>query len=304
MSEKATVVTSETLLQHITGAPAATPAAAAAPAANEPVNSGEEGKKGAEPNAQDGQPQPKKKPLIEELVRTRHERNEARTENAQLRAELSELRDQMQAAQAMPAPKEPDPKPQRSEFVSDDDYQEALTDWKVDQKLAERQREEQQARITAAQQQLADNWDRRREAVKTEIPDWHEVVSASEIDLPNPIYTAIVESDLGPQITYYLAKNPDEARLLRGMSLTSAIRMLGKLEDRLAAEKVPAPAAKKDEPKPAAQAATVAPEKSKAPPPIDPLSDASSPVEKPASQMTYAEYKAKRQQEQAAGRKR
>ncbi|WP_232071716.1 hypothetical protein [Paraburkholderia pallida] len=303
MSEKATVVTSETLLQHITGAPAATPAAAAAPAANEPAKPGEEGKKGAETTAQEGQ-QPKKKPLIEELVRTRHERNEARTEIEVLRAELAEAREQMQAAQAMPAPKDPDPKPQRAQFVSDDDYQEALTDWKVDQKLAERQRDEQQARINAAQQQLSDNWNRRLEVAKTELTDFDDVVGKSEVDLPNHIYVAVVESDIGPQIAYYLAQNPDEARLLKGMSPTAALRMLGKLEDRLAAEKEAPAAAKKEEPKPAAKAATAAPEKSKAPPPIDPLSDASSPVEKPAAQMTYQEYKAMREQQAKASRKR
>jgi hypothetical protein len=306
MSKTATVVTSETLMQQLTGAaPAATPAAAAATSATLPANSGDEGKTGAESTGQESQQQqPKKKPLIEELVRTRHERNEARTESDQLRAELSELREQMQAAQAMPAPKEADPKPQRAQFVSDEDYQEALTDWKVDQKLAERQRDEQQARITAAQKQLSDNWNRRLEVAKTDLTDFDEVVGKSEVDLPNHIYVAVVESDIGPQIAYYLAQNPDEARLLKGMSPTAALRMLGKLEDRLAAEKDPAPATKKEEPKPAAQAATVVPERSKAPAPIEPLSDASSPVEKPASQMTYQEYKAKRQQEQAAARKR
>ncbi|MCP3709735.1 hypothetical protein M3I54_22590 [Paraburkholderia sp. CNPSo 3274] len=301
MSKTATVVTSETLMQRLTGeAPAATPAADAAPATPAPEKTGEEGKTGIEtPVGQESpQQQPKKKPLIEELVRTRHERNDARTEAEVLRAELAELREQMQAAQATPAPKEPDPKPERAQFVTEADYHEALTDWKVDQKLAERQQEEQQARMQAAQQQLADSWDRRGKAARETMPDYDDVVGKSEIDLPNPIYMAIVESDYGHELAYYLAKNPDEARLLRGMSLTSAVRMLGKLEDRLAADKAPA---KKDAP---AAAASATPEKSKAPAPIEPLSDASGSAEKPTSQMTYAEYKAMRQQQEAARRKR
>lgn len=281
MSETRTVVTSETLMQHL----------GAAPAEPKPETTGEEAK-GAETSEQ--AQQPKKKPLIEELVRTRHERNEARTEIEQLRAELAEARQQMQAAQAQPAPKELDPKPERSQFVTEGDYLEALSDWKVDQKLAERQQEEQQARANAAQQQLADNWAKRLTAAKTELTDFDDVVGKSEVDLPNHIYVAVVESDLGPDLAYYLAQNPDEARLLKGMSPTAALRMLGKLEDRLAAEKAPA----KGEQKPATN--TAAPEKSKAPAPIEPLKDASGPVEKPTSQMTYQEYRAHRQAQQAA----
>lgn len=285
-----TVVTSESLMQHLAGN-------TAAPETPKPEPTGEEVKTGAETPEQ--QTQPKKKPLIEELVRTRHERNEARGENTALQAELAELRQQMQAAQAQPAPKELDPRPQRAQFVSDDDYQEALTDWKVDQKLAERQQEEQQARANAAQQQLADNWQKRLTAAKTELTDFDDVVGKSEVDLPNHIYVAVVESDLGPDLAYYLAQNPEEARLLKGMSPTAALRMLGKLEDRLAAEKAPP---KKDEPKPGTKTNTAPPEKSKAPPPIDPLKDASGPVEKDTAQMTYQEYKAHRQQQ--AGQRR
>lgn len=296
MSESRTVVTSESFMQQLTGA-APTPAPETKP---EPT--GEETKEAVETAGQETQQQPKKKPLIEELVRTRHERNEVRTENEQLRAELAELREQMQTAQAQPAPKELDPKPMRSQFVSDDDYAEALTDWKVDQKLQERQQEEQQARANAAQEALAQNWEKRLRMAKEDLKDFDDVVGKSEIDLPNHIYVAVVESDLGPELAYYLAQNPDEAKLLKGMSPTSALRTLGKLEDRLADAKKPAPETKKDEPKGSTQQ-NVAPEKSKAPPPIDPLKDATGSVEKPTSQMTYAEYKAFRQKQQAGQRR-
>lgn len=277
MSDSRVVVTSESLLAQLTQT-----------AEPKPATTGEE--KPAEtpdppPKEVEQQPKPKK-PLIEELVRTRHERNEARTEAEQLRVELDELRQQMQTAQAMPAPKDPDPKPERSQFVSDEDYQEALTDWKVDQKLAERQQQEQQARMSAAQQQMQDNWTRRLNAAKADLQDFDEVVGKSEIDLPNHLYVALVESDTGPELAYYLAKNPDEAQRLKAMSPTAALRMLGKLEDRLAEEEAPAKDEKKESPKP---------ETSKAPPPIEPLKDASTPVEKPTDKMTYQEYKAHRQ---------
>ncbi|NIE67469.1 hypothetical protein [Burkholderia sp. Ax-1719] len=303
MSETRTVVTSENLMQHITGAQPATEAK---------TETAVESKE-AEAAAATGESsqQPKKVSIVKELVETRHERNALRGEVsaargetdaanarvAQLESELAEIRAGMSAAAAQPAPKELDPKPQRAQFVSDEDYQEALTDWKVDQKLAEQQQAEQQARADAAQQQLSDNYAKRLAIAKAEIPDFDEVVGKSEINLPDHLYVAIVESDIGPRLAYYLSQNPDEAALLKGMTPTAALRTLGKLEDRLAAEKKPAaantePAAKKKEP-----------EVSKAPAPIEPLKDASTPVEKPTSQMTYQEYKAHRQAQQASKRR-
>jgi regulator of replication initiation timing len=292
MSETRTVVTSETLMAHITGQ------APAAPEAKTPEPTGEEQKTGAEATGQEGEQKGKKKPLIEELVRTRHERNEAKTENEQLRAELEQLRQRIDASQTVAPVKDPDPKPVRTQFVSDDDYMEALADWTADRKLAERQQEDQQARIQAAQQQMGENWERRLEVAKVTLTDYDDVVGKSDIDLPNPIYMAIVEADLGPEISYYLAKNPDEVRLLKGMTLTAAVRMIGKLEDRLEREKETPKTEEKKEAKPVVQ-----PEKSKAPPPIEPLKDATGSVEKPTSQMTFAEYKAHRAA-QAAARKR
>lgn len=289
MSETRTVVTSETLMAHLTGE------APAAPEPKTPEPAGEEVETGAEATGQEGEQKGKKKPLIEELVRTRHERNAAKTENEQLRVELEQLRQRMDASQTVAPVKDPDPKPMRTQFVSDDDYMEALADWTADKKLAERQQEDQQARIQATQQQLADNWQRRLDAAKESLPDYDDVVGKSEIDLPTPIYMAIVEADLGPEISYYLAKNPEEVRLLKGMSVTTALRTLGKLEDRLEREKeAPKTEAKKD------TKTAITPEKSKAPPPIEPLSDASSPVEKPTEKMTFAEYKAHRQAQQGS----
>jgi hypothetical protein len=182
---------------------------------------------------------------------------------------------------------------------------EALAEWTADRKLEERQQEAQQARAAAVQEQLIDDWQRRLDLAKADLADFDEVVGKSEIDMPNHLYFAIVESDVGPQLAYYFAKNPDEARLLKGMSPTAALRTLGKLEDRLLAEQATAiMSPEKKDPAPAAAAsAQKTPEVSKAPPPIDPLRDASTPVEKPTSQMTFQEYKAHRAAQQAARRR-
>src|SRR6202012_5793298 len=109
---------------------------------------------------------------------------------------------------------------ERSQFVSDADFMEALADWTADRKLEERQQEAQQARANAAQQQMIDEWQKRLDVAKTDLTDFDEVVSKSEVDMPNHLYFAIVESDVGPQLAYYFAQNPDAARLLTGIRPT------------------------------------------------------------------------------------
>jgi hypothetical protein len=302
MSESRTVVTSETLMAQLIGDTQKPPAETQA----SPENTGDDGNPLAETQIaeqqQNSQHKPRK-PLVEELIKTRHERNEARAREsdanarvAQLQAELEEVRQRLHA-QPNVQPAKDDPRPERSQFVSDADYQEALTDWKVDQRIKEREQEQETANVQAAQRQLADNWQRRLEAAKADLTDFDEVVGNSSIELPNHLFAAVVESDYGPQLAYHFAQHPEEARKLMAMSPTEALKMLGRLEDAMAA-----PVQKPNQQ--SVQPAAKQPETSKAPPPIDPLKNASTPVEKPTSQMTYQEYKAHRAAQQAAQRRR
>ena len=45
----------------------------------------------------------------------------------------------------------------------------------------------------------------------------------------------IFDSDLGPELTYYLGKNPTEAARLRGLLRIQVTKELGRLEDRFQA---------------------------------------------------------------------
>jgi len=251
----------------------------------------------AEENKGAEKPAGKKKPLIDELVRTRHERNAERDRAAQLEKELARLQQQQAISQVQAQQKDADPRPERHKFVSDADFQEALTDWKVDQRLNEQREADQAARAQAAQQQLADQWERNLDAAKQEIPDFDDVVGKSTINLPGYLYTAIVESDVGPKLAYYLSSNPDEARKLMAMTPTTALRVLGKLEDRLEADADAEGVSVKP------SVPEKAPEKSKAPPPIEPLKNSSNPADKPTGQMTHQEYRAMRQAQLASKRR-
>lgn len=274
-----------------TPAPAASPETVTAPA---PAAE----KKPVDPPAEDPKP---RKPLIEELVKTRHERNAARSEIEQLRAELEAVK----ARQNYMPQEDPDPKPVRDKFASDDDYLEALTDWKADQVITQRQKQAAEAEAAAAQQRIQDEWLERVESAKKVYPDFADVVGNATIEIKNHIYQAIVESEVGPEVAYYLAQNPAEAQRLNSMSPISAVRMIGKLEEMLLdpaqdATRNPAPAAQQaaSAPAPAPSAAPVHPtaKGTSAPEPINPIRGNSNPAvdTRPASEMTYNEWKARR----------
>jgi regulator of replication initiation timing len=237
-------------------------------------------------------------PRIAELV---GERNAARTEAETkaleadaARLEAQELRDRLAEAErqiaAMNTPaqqKEADPRPQRAQFASDEAYTDALTDWKVDQRIAADKRKDAEARAAAAQQQVARNWQTQVEAGKEDMPDFDAVVGAAEVVFPQVVLDAVV--DAGPRVAYQLAKDPEQARRIAAMRPSAAIAAVVKLGEQLAADGgktagSPAPA-----PTPAAKG-----EPFKAPEPIEHLKSGTSAVGKAEGEMTYEEWKAAR----------
>lgn len=232
---------------------------------------------------------PKTKPIqprINELVAERNiardEAEAAKLEKEQIRRELDELKAQLDVLKTPAPQKELSDRPQRTAFTTEDDFQEALTDWKVEKRLAEKAKEDADARQRAAHTQLIENWQTRLVQARTEFEDYDAVVGAAEINLPQWMLDAIVESEHGTRVAYHLAKNTPDAKRLLGLTPTAALRELGKLEDRLSKEEKAAPESK------------TVPEKSKAPTPLDPLKGSSNQLGKAPSEMTYEEWKAAR----------
>jgi hypothetical protein len=301
------VVTHEMLMQRLNPTPQAAPAPAPT-AEKPPVDEPKQEKTEPEqkpPEAKDDKPQGEKteaKPeaephrkkspqeRIHELADKRREA-EAKAEDAQRRNQ--ELEAELRALKATAKPMDVDDRPVRTKFASDDEYIEALTDWKAKQAVADRERQNAQARREAEEAEIAEQWSRRQTAVMKDFPDYADVIGNSEIAIPNHIHRALIESDFGPQIAYYLALNPGEAKALSLMSQVRGIKRIAVLEQEIAqAEKdgdAP-PAEAKAQAAPKAEAPKVP--RSKAPEPIDP--PRSVPSTTPAAASSYAEYKARR----------
>jgi hypothetical protein len=199
--------------------------------------------KGSEPVEDVPAEEPK---VVEELKRTRRRAQLAeereilsKEREAFLRGQLEEAKKTSTPDKITPAAIEDKP-PVLTDFSDIEQYEEAKFQYRWN--LAEKQKanQEEQQRKQKADQERKDIQDRidrefysRVNKVIDKIPDYQEVVRSSTMNLPNDALLAIKESDIGPEVAYYLAKNPSEAEKLSKMSVSSAVREIGKIEAKL-----------------------------------------------------------------------
>jgi len=87
-------------------------------------------------------------------------------------------------------------------------YNEALIDWKADQKVSERLKEQE---IQSRQLKANEIWENRKEKGREKYEDYDEVIAEyDDVPVRKDIIDALTESDIGEDVQYYLAKNPEE----------------------------------------------------------------------------------------------
>jgi hypothetical protein len=171
-------------------------------------------------------------------------------------------------------------RPKADDFDKHEDYVEALTDWKVDQKTKEQERQRREQEVKSHhEKQMSDHRSRLKEFVKAH-SDFEDVVSdVDDIRISPTVQQVILESDSGPALMYELAKNRDEYERINGLSPIAAARALGRIEAKVnsASSAETTQSAAKPKPKPK---------------PIEPVGSNQSASTKSPDEMTYQEYKA------------
>lgn len=186
----------------------------------------------------------------QEAERERQARQELETKVAELESKLK------------PTPVEPveaDPKPKPEQFNDMFEYAEALADWTADKRFKEERAKEAAQKVEQERQKTMETWSNRVQDFRSKTPDFDDMVGSADVTVSNEVRDAIFESDVGPQILYHLAENPDVAKKLQSMTAIGALRAIGKLEAKFEQPDV----------KPAARETAV--KTSKAPPPINPI---------------------------------
>ncbi|MFA5377102.1 MAG: hypothetical protein WC455_15230 [Dehalococcoidia bacterium] len=229
----------------------------------------------------DDQPQvtPEKLAAENEELRKRLEKSEARSGYWQRKAEK-------QAAEAKQPMEQPAPnRPKPEDFKSDEEYLEALTDYKVEAKL----REQDTKRAEAAKAQDVQGLQSWTSAMMAEgvsqFSDFEEIVTDPIVPLTQGILQAVRGAKDIPhaEIIYYLGKNIRETAKISRLGPEAMNREIGAIADRIAADK-----AKAEEPQPEPR-----PQKriSNAPPPINPVRGASTGVMKDPEKMSHEEFR-------------
>lgn len=218
-----------------------------APKVDDEVKS-EESEENPEATAEGDEDDAEKKPqnrVQKRISKLTKEKYDLRSENEILRQELEAMKaphkeDQSQKQEAQAEDTRPT-KPSEDDFEDYDEYenaldeyQEKLTDWKVDQKLKARDQKERETKEQEqAQKSVADTRKKFDEFVeKTE--DFNEVVeSVSHIEISDQaLAQAIVKS--GPEVYYELCKNPEVLEDLSMLSGYDALKGLREFKKSIA----------------------------------------------------------------------
>lgn len=178
-------------------------------------------------------------------------------------------------------------KPKSDDFATWDEYHEALTDWKVEQKLSARDKEAtekaEKAKAEAEQKTASQKWEDACEKAREAHEDFDEVALNPDIQqhITPVIAAAVAESDVNTEIAYYLGQHPDELQRISKLSPVGQAREIGKLEAQFASGKSEASATEVKEPP-----------ISKAPAPIKPVGKASghAPVDIHDPAMPYKDF--------------
>jgi hypothetical protein len=222
---------------------------------------------------------PVKDPVQKRIDEITKKRREAERERDYERQKREEAEAALAAAKkAIPATG----KPKAEDFKTEEEFLEALTDWKVDQRLAAR--EEQVAKTTSEAQEketvntVYQELDEKIDKGRSKYNDFDEVVLAEDLNISDAMVEAIAFSDSAEDVLYYLGKHPDESEAIAKMPPIMAARELGKVE------------AKLNPTKPV--------RKTNAPPPITPVKVTGA-IEKRPEDMTFSEYVAWRNRPKA-----
>jgi hypothetical protein len=160
---------------------------------------------------------------IDELTRSRRE---AEREAAYWRARATGEDPAQTPAPTAAKPKPPEP----STFKTQEEYIDALTDYKLEQKLTAK---DQAAEQSKAIETRAGTWQEKLVTARAEIADFDSVMNGADMQVANHVAELLFESDAGAKIAHHLAQNPEVLEKLNGMSPTKVAIQLGKLESSL-----------------------------------------------------------------------
>lgn len=177
----------------------------------------------------------------EEMAANEYNRGRLAEERAaRLERELTQLK-----AQNKPAEVEAGP-PQRDKFETQEAYEDAVVDYKVDQKWKAKEAADAQAQEEREQAEAVQHASARIERAIELVPDFKEVTEAMDMAVPPHIAGYMQKSDMFAELGYHFAKHPAALEKLTEFTagtrpgtqkfvdgITRSLVELGKIESKL-----------------------------------------------------------------------
>ncbi len=182
---------------------------------------------------------PKKNGAEKRIKKLVTERNTVREERDYWRQEaLKRSGDTEKEPAAKTPPKQAasiEGKPTPDDFETHADYVDALADWKVEQKLKERDQREQETRVKTEYQKRTDSFRTQVKTFQETHDDFADVIEAVD-DIPmSPIVQDIfLEAENGPELMYELAKDRKNYERICRMNSKDAAFAMGQFTARIA----------------------------------------------------------------------
>lgn len=113
--------------------------------------------------------------------------------------------------------------PSQDQYETHAEWVEAITDWKVEQKLAAIEAKRQNEKITQS-------WEEKKAQARQELPDFDDVISDMD-EAPAPVVLAVMnESAHTAKIAYHLAQHPEDLRRINRLSPPAAALEVARIE--------------------------------------------------------------------------
>jgi hypothetical protein len=129
-------------------------------------------------------------------------------------------------------------RPQLVQYSTIEEYTEAVTDWKLNQRFNQQSQQAQQA-------QVINTYTERAKAFADKTPDFKESVQQlideyQNVDVPE-LNQICLESDVGPEIAYHIAKNPHLMEKILALTPHRRMMELGKIEEKVSKKGISQP---------------------------------------------------------------
>lgn len=184
---------------------------------------------GPEKDKTQEQPKPKPSAVEKRIAQLTKAWREEERRREELERRLAEATSAKPAE--TPGSSKADGRPVAEAFDSYEEYIEALTDWKLEQKEKARAAEVQRAKeqeAEATRRRIAEAFEEKMNAAVSKYPDFIDALDA-DIPMSEAMMQMMVVHPHGLDVAYYLAKNPSEAARISELVPTAAAREFEKI---------------------------------------------------------------------------